>query len=161
MTCLAALLLTSCSIRRFVPQGEHFLNKNKVVIEGKDVEFDKSNIKTYITQEPFKTGFPHKTALWLYYVTEKSQGGFGRWINRYFGKVPEYYDNDAAINSAKQIEQYLNNRGYFNSKVTLKTKKETAPGQCHLYHRSHRAIPYQQDRLPDRGHGAGPASDAS
>lgn len=124
MTCLTAVLLASCSIRRHVPEGSYFLDQNKVVIKGEHLEFDKSNIKAYIHQEPFKTGFPHKTALWIYYVTEKSQGRFGKWINKYLGKVPEYYDNDAAINSTKQIEQYLNNRGYFNSKVTLNTKKK-------------------------------------
>ena len=126
LTCLAALLLSSsCSIRRFVPKDSQFLYKNKVVIQDTPVEFTKSDVKAYITQEPFKTGIPYKWGLWFYYVTEKSQGKFWKWINTHLGTVPEYYDNDAAINSAKQIEQYLNNRGYFNSKVTLETKRKS------------------------------------
>lgn len=122
LICLAALLFTSCSIRRFVPDGSQFLDKNKVVVKSDDVEFGKSDIKAYINQEPFNARFPHKAELWFYFVTEHSQGSFGKWINKHFGKVPEYYDNNAAINSKKQIEQYLDNRGYFNSRVTLTTK---------------------------------------
>ena len=121
---LTALLLTSCSIRRHVPQGSQFLDKNKIVIQNGPIEVQKSEIKNYISQEPMKTGFPYNLGLWCYYVTENSKGKFGQWINKHFGKEPEYYDYNAAINSARQIEQYLNNRGYFNSKVTLETKKQ-------------------------------------
>ena len=124
LICLAALLLSSCSIRRLVPKNEQFLYKNKIVIKDTPVEFTKSEVKSYITQEPFKTEIPYKWGLWFYYKTKNSQGKFGRWINKYLGRTPEYYDNDAAVNSARQIEQYLNNRGYFNSKVTLETKRK-------------------------------------
>ena len=122
LICLAVLLLTSCSISRRVPKGSLFLDKNKVVIKDSKVEFEKSDIKSYIIQEPAKARFPHKMGLWFYYVTEHAQGGMGKWINKRLGTVPEYYDNNAAINSKRQIEQYLDNRGYFNSKVAVEAK---------------------------------------
>ena len=116
---LLLALLSSCSISRFVPENQHFLDKNTVVIEGKKVEFTKSEVSSYITQKPHQVRFPFKFSTWFYYVTEDlTQKPFWRWINKTIGRTPEYYDKEAAYFSARQIEQYLNNRGYFNSKVT-------------------------------------------
>ena len=124
LVCLAAFLLSSCNtIRRFVPEGSHLLNKNKVVIENGPVAFKKSDVSSYIQQQPIKTSYPFRIPLWFHYITQNKQGSFGKWINQHLGKQPEYYDPNATVNSARQIEQYLNNRGYFNSKVTTEAKR--------------------------------------
>jgi outer membrane protein assembly factor BamA len=112
-------LLASCSIRRFVPENQHFLHGNKVEITEKKVAFSKSDVSSYIIQKPHKVQFPTKFTTWLYYVTENNSGhGFKYWINEHFSKKPEYYDADEATTSAQQIEQYLDNIGYFHAKVT-------------------------------------------
>ena len=117
------LLMSSCCVKKFVPENQHFLHKNKVVIKGDKVEFTKSDVSDYITQKPHKVRFPNKFSTWFYYKTEDlTDKGFWRWCNKAFGREPEYYDADAAYYSARQIEQYLDNRGYFNSKVTNKVK---------------------------------------
>ena len=124
LVCLAALLLSSCNtIRRFVPEGSYLLNRNKVVIENGPVEFRKSDLSGYIQQQPIRTIYPFRLPLWFHYITQNKQGGFGKWVNRHLGKEPEYYDPNATVHSARQIEQYLNNRGYFHSKVTTQAKK--------------------------------------
>ena len=124
LVCLAALLFSSCTaIRRFVPEGSYLLNKNKVVIDNGPVEFKKSDVTNYILQEPTRTLYPFRLPLWFHYVTQNKQGRLGKWINAHLGKEPEYYDPNATVNSARQIEQYLNNRGYFHSKVTYQAKQ--------------------------------------
>lgn len=124
LVCLAAVLLSSCTtIRRFVPEGSYLLNKNKVVIKNGPVDFKKSDVSGYIQQKPVRTQFPFRLPLWFYYITEHKQSGFAKWINHHLGKQPEYYDPNATANSARQIEQYLNNRGYFHSKVTTQAKR--------------------------------------
>ena len=121
---LFCLLLTSCRIGRFVPEGKYFLDKNIVEIESdNDVEFTKSQVSSYITQETHRVRFPNGFTTWLYYVTKDNKGkGFKHWINEHFTKEPEYFDPNEVKASIKQMEQYLNNRGYFRSKVTSKTK---------------------------------------
>lgn len=110
-------------MNRFVPENEHFLHQNNVVIKGKKVEFTKSEVSSYITQKPHKVVFPLKFSTWFYYVTEDlNDRCFWGWLNKNIGREPEYYDEEAAYQSARQIEQYLDNRGYFNSKVTNKVK---------------------------------------
>ena len=120
---LTAIILSSCRINRFIPEDKAFLNSNNVVIEGKRVGFTKSEVSSYITQKPFKVRFPFRFPLWLYYVTENNSGhGFKHWINENLSKKPEYFDDSEVGIATKQIEQYLENRGYFNAKVTSKVK---------------------------------------
>lgn len=119
LSCVIVTLLASCSIKRFVPENQHFLHNNNVEIKEKHVAFSKSDISSYITQKPHKVQFPIKFTTWLYYVTENNSGhGFKHWVNEHFSRKPEYYDANEATASARQIEQYLDNIGYFHAKVT-------------------------------------------
>lgn len=121
---LVTTLFTSCSIKRFVPESSAFLDKNKVEIKNKDVDIKASDLKSYITQKTFSARFPFRSGLWWYYITEnKTDKKFWRWINNHFGTQPEYYDANASVYSIQQLEQYLNNIGYFNSKVTYRVEK--------------------------------------
>ena len=108
---------------RYVPEGKYFLDKNIVEIEGDEkVEFTKSEVSAYTTQQPHRVKFPTKFSTWLYYVTEDNSGsGFAHWINEHLSKKPVYFEPNEVKATAKQMEQYLNNRGYFHSKVTTKT----------------------------------------
>ena len=122
LICLFGMMLASCRVGRFVPEGQHFLDKNVIEIEGEKVEFSKSDVSSYITQKPHRVRFPFKFTTWLYYVTEENKGtGFKHWINEHLTKQPEYFNASEIKPSAKQMEQYLNNIGYFNSKITTNT----------------------------------------
>lgn len=143
---LALTLLASCSIRRFVPEGQFFLHKNNVKIEQeKEVEFSKSDVSDYITQGTHKVKFPTKFSTWLYYVTEKSEKGLWHWVNKNLAREPEYYDALAAYNSARQIEDYLDNRGYFNSKVTNTVKYNGYRAKA--YYVIHPSTPYRISKV--------------
>ena len=86
---LTALLLTSCRVNRFVPEGKHFLYKNTVEIDHKGTEFTKSDVSKYITQKPFKVRFPTRFPVWLYYITEDNSGkGFKHWVHEHLAKTP-------------------------------------------------------------------------
>lgn len=126
---LTVFLFSSCGIKRFIPEGQHFLHENKVEIKDKKVEFKKSDVSPYIAQKTHKVSFPTRFPTWLYYVTEKkTDKSFWRWVNENLTRKPEYYDAESARNSARQIAQYLDNRGYFHSKVTnsVRFKKHKA-----------------------------------
>lgn len=120
---LTAVLLSACSVRRFVPEGKYLIKENKIKVDGKKVEFSKSDLSTYIVQKPYRV-FPESNFRpWVYYVTEhKTDKRFWKWINENIGKKPEYFDKNAANNSSKQMEQYLNYRGYFNSQTSNSVK---------------------------------------
>lgn len=145
---LLATLFASCSIKRFVPEGSAFLDKNKVEIKEKKVDFKSSDLSHYITQSTFNARFPSRWGLWCYYVTENSNKKFWQWINEYIGRQPEYFDADATVYSIQQMEQYLNNRGYFHSKVTCDVK-EVSRRKKHLVKAIYKVYPTEPYRISE------------
>ena len=143
---LTAILLSSCCVNRYVPEGKYFLHKNTVEIDGKRVEFSKSEVSSYITQKPHKVRFPMRFTTWLYYVTEKNKGsGLKHWINENLSKKPEYYNASEVSRSARQMEQYLDNRGYFNSKVT--SKVDLKKKRARVTYTIHPSKPYRISKI--------------
>lgn len=119
---LTAFLFGSCNVGRHVPEGKYFLDKNIVEIEGEKIAVTKSEISSYTTQKPHRVKFPTKFSTWLYYVTEDNKGsGFAHWINEHLSKKPVYFEPNEVKTTTIQMEQYLNNRGYFHSKVIAQT----------------------------------------
>ena len=70
---LVAVLMSSCSIRRFVPEGKYLVQSNKVVIEEKDTQISKSGISKYISLKPYKSTFQTNFPTWIYYHWDRHQ----------------------------------------------------------------------------------------
>ena len=133
-----AILMSSCSLRRFVPEGKYLVQSNKVVIEKKGTEISKSSVSKYISLKPYRTTFQTNVPTWIYYKSERRPNSvFWKWMNKNFGNQPSYYDKAEADKSAEQMMRYLDNIGYFNSKVThtVDTKKwrKRAKVTYHIY----------------------------
>ena len=144
---LVAILMSSCSLRRFVPEGKYLVRSNKVVIEEKGTEISKSGISKYISLRPYRTTFQTNVPTWIYYKWErKPKSVFWKWMNKNFGKPPVYYEVAEANNSMTQMMRYLDNVGYFNSQVTheVKTKKRRKTAKI-TYH----VFPAQPYRVKD------------
>ena len=132
---LAAVLMSSCSIRRFVPDGKYLVKKNTVVIEEKSTEINKSKLSSYISLKPYKETFQTNVPTWIYYKSERRpNSNIWKWASNHFGKEPVYYERSAANNSARQMARYLDNVGYFHSKVnhTVQTKGKKAKVTYHV-----------------------------
>ena len=118
-----SVVLSSCSLNRFVPEGKYLVKKNKVTIEKKGTEISKSSLSSYIALKPYKTVLQTNIPTWIYYQSAcRPNSGFWKWMHRNFGNEPVYYDISEANRSADQMALYLNHVGYFNSKVTHKVK---------------------------------------
>ena len=131
MILLSALMLTmsSCSLRKYVPEGKYLVKKNTIVIEKDNTEISKSNLSNYISLKPYKEILESDTPIWIYYKSKKHPNSkFWAWLNRSVGKEPTYYEKTDANYSAKQMALYLGNIGYPNSKVnsSVKTKRYKA-----------------------------------
>ena len=121
---LAVLLMSACSINRFIPEGKSLVKSNKIVIEDQKTQISKSGLSNYITLKPYKNTFQTKIPTWIYYKSERRpNNSVWKWLNKNFGRQPVYYDATEAQNSANQMMRYIDNVGYFHSKVdhTVKT----------------------------------------
>ena len=120
---ILSLLFSSCSIRRFVPEGKYLVKSNKVVIEEKGTSISKSGVSKYIMLKPYKNSLATNVPTWVYYKSERRpKSRVWRWLNENFGRKPIYYDKAEADRSADQMMRYLDKVGYFHSKVTHEVK---------------------------------------
>ena len=116
---LLAMLLPSCGVSRFVPEGKHLVKKNTIVIEGEKTEISKSELASYITLKTYKNTFQTNFPTRIHYKAQQAPtSGFWKWMDKTFGKEPVYYDLSEADHSARQMMLYLDKVGYFHSKVT-------------------------------------------
>ena len=131
-----AVAMSSCNINRFVPEGKYLVKKNNIVIEEKKTKISKSGLSSYITLKPYKDAFQTNIPTWFYYKSEqRPDSKIWAWMNKTFGKTPIYYDVKDANNSSTQMMRYLDNVGYFHSKVkhTVKTRRKKATVTYHVY----------------------------
>ena len=129
------LLLSSCNINRFVPEGKYLVQKNKVVVENEYKEVTSTGLSKYITQKPYKNFWETNFKTWVFFKAERNpKSKFWKWMNDRFGKEPVYYEKIGADNSAKQMMRHLDNVGYFHSKVThtVETRKRKATVTYHV-----------------------------
>lgn len=131
-----AVAMSSCNINRFVPEGKYLVKKNNIVIEEKKTKISKSGLSSYITLKPYKDAIQTNIPTWFYYKSEqRPDSKIWAWMNKTFGKTPVYYDVKDANNSSTQMMRYLDNVGYFHSKVkhTVKTRRKKATVTYHVY----------------------------
>lgn len=116
------LLLSACGTYKLAQKP--LLNRNKVVIHGDKHELDKDEVKALITQQPNKKILGlWRFKLYAYQAPDRGkENNFKNWMRRSFGEPPVFYDPQIVDNTKHQIEIYLKNSGYFNSKVWAESK---------------------------------------
>lgn len=115
------LFLASCSGTRYIPENKLLLHKNKVQIKAEKTSFSKSDLSILISQKRNNSFLGTRFRLWTFYVTEnKTDKKVWKWVHNVVGNPPVYFDENQSSTSTQQMTQYLQNVGYFNSKVSYK-----------------------------------------
>lgn len=111
------LLLNACSPTRHLEEGEQLLTRVK--IESSSTNKYTSDLKSLPKQQPNKKLlglFKLYLGIYnLYYNKPDSK------IRQKIGEPPVVYDSSSIRASKEIIKKYLNNKGYYNSKVTANT----------------------------------------
>ncbi|MDA3821883.1 MAG: hypothetical protein PF450_04620, partial [Bacteroidales bacterium] len=87
-------------------------------IEDEGSEIPKEEYRNYIKQKPNKRFLGWKFWLSIYNLSGENAE---KWHNRYLkklGEPPVSYSEDLSANSAQQLEMFLFNKGFFDSKVS-------------------------------------------
>ena len=125
---LLSLLVGSgaCSTTKYVGEGEYLLNK--VIVKSDDKSIATSDLKRNIKQKPnLKILGIWRFHLGLYNLSGKNKSkGINKWLSR-IGEEPVVYEDFQTKRSLKQLEIYLQKRGYYNAElrdsVSFKRKK--------------------------------------
>ncbi len=85
------------------------------------MKLETDDIKGYIEQHPNKKLFGlFRFKLWAYNkATNGKDSKFNKWHKNSVGEKPTIFDSISARESAKEMELYLDNIGYFNAKVSF------------------------------------------
>lgn len=142
---LAILVLgSSCNTGKYLKEGESYVNKNIIKFDTKQkIEKKRSlayELSTLYKQNPNdKVLWLFKARLWFHYKTNqpKDTTKVDRWIQRVIAEPPSIYDTLQTEETAKAMQYFLQNRGYYNAKVTFeetrKKKKNTTNSTITYY----------------------------
>ena len=111
------LILSSCNLTKFVPEGEYLLNKVSIQTDNKDIK--REDLKEYLRQTPNAAVFgAFRMQLGVYSLAGKDTT---KWFNRTLKRIgdpPVIYNSSLTSLSVQQLQLVIQNRGYVNAKVT-------------------------------------------
>jgi len=107
----------SCRSTKYVPDDSYLLNKVEIDNEAKDIS--KEELRYYIRQrENVKILGFWRFHMGLYNLSGRDDSkGFNKWLRR-IGEEPVLYDELLKQKSSEQLRQFLNNKGYYNARVS-------------------------------------------
>ena len=113
-------LFCSCSVNKFIPEGQYLLDEVSIVSDTKEVQ--PSSFYTYIRQNPNAKWFSLvRVPLHIYCLSgQDSTQAFNRFLRR-LGDEPVIYNPSVAEKSKKEIEKAVKNMGYMRATVHLDT----------------------------------------
>lgn len=114
------LLLTGCSVGRFVPEGEYLLDR--VSIHSDSAELKVSPLQGYIRQHPNNRWFSLARVPLLPYMISGTDST--KRINRFLwriGEKPVIYDSLQANRCLRDLTAAVRNMGYLDAEVQLQT----------------------------------------
>lgn len=111
---IAGVLLSSCQLTKYVPEGQYLLAKSKIEVDNREI--DRKELKIYMKQRPNARilGF-WKFHLWLYNLSspKKDKG----WLKR-IGEPPVIYNEYQTRATFDEFKRYMHNKGYYRASVT-------------------------------------------
>jgi outer membrane translocation and assembly module TamA len=138
------ILLSSCSVRKYVPAGQSLYVGNSVKVTPDTLSKPKvadlaTSLEAIVKPPPNATifGFPWK--VWFYYwIGEpKDEGGLRSWFRKKLGQPPVYANQRIVDINARNMVGFMDNEGYYKSsasgKLNYKQKKRTATAEYEAY----------------------------
>ncbi len=140
-------LFPSCSITKYVPEGDYLLNKVELKTDdGKKKDINVSLLRDYVKQTPNSRLFSlFRTSLATYSLSGRDTT---RWMNRLLrslGDPPVIYDSLLTLRSCQELQQELRNEGYMRAVVTANTRKHGK--KIKVTYRLHPGEPFYINRL--------------
>ena len=117
---LGVLMLFSCSVKKFIPEGEFLLNDVDIVSNTNPANATKAS--NYIRQKPNAKWFSLvKVPMYTYSLSGLDSTKWGNRVLRRLGEKPVIYSDKLAEATRYNIQQMLLNDGYLHARVDLET----------------------------------------
>jgi outer membrane protein insertion porin family len=127
---MIVLLLSffSCSIKKYIPEGEHLYTAHKLTLETSINKQDRSRLESELTPlirpNPNSSILGQRFGLWAYYKGQQEKPGFiNRYLARKFGEEPVYLSSVQPQRTEGILLNRLENKGYFLGSSTSEISK--------------------------------------
>ena len=123
---LAFLLIYSCSIEKYIPEGKQLYTGAELELETisdlKDIKEVKTELFNLIEPNPNTTFLGMKPALFFHYKAQREKPGFFyKFLNKSFGEEPVYFSDVNTERVEELILNRLDNNGFFYSRSDSET----------------------------------------
>ena len=122
LTILIIFNLSGCSVKKYLDENQVLINRYSINVKGKHPTISDTELRTLLKPNPNRKFFFFRLKLWAYYRYKNKQTKFNTWLNKHFGEEPSIYNVVTLDNITHNMIRYLNNVGYFHSKVEHSTK---------------------------------------
>lgn len=115
---VVSLLITACSVNKFIPEGNYLLNKVTIRSDNPSVKTDDFN--PYVRQNPNARWFSlFRLPMYIYSLSWRdSTNRFNRFLQK-IGDKPVIYSEQKALETKEQIQMAVRNLGYMGATVDL------------------------------------------
>src|SRR5690606_17184988 len=121
--------IQSCSVKKFIPEGEQLYTEGEVDMEAdfripdkKEIE---SELNALLKPEPNSKILGMRIGLWAHYKGSQENPGFiNRFLKRKLGEEPVYFSQVNTEKTEDLIFNRLENRGFFYSMVESKVTRK-------------------------------------
>ena len=126
---LLGMVTVSCSVNKYIPDGEYLLNDNIYEVEKDSLTDDQyaevsavmSEAGSYSVQAPNTELLGMRLGLIVYCFSNPDKDN---WLNNFIrkqGSAPIIFDRSSMYVTARQLKLLLDSKGCFNSEVTYRT----------------------------------------
>ena len=133
-------MLASCSVSKFIPDGERMLNSVEIISYNK--ENKSAEARSYVRQNPNSKWFSLvKVPMYIYCMSGKDSTKAINKALRKIGEAPVIYDKKQAELTRSNIEKMLHNDGYLHATVdhdTIASKKKNRVDAVYYLHERNR-----------------------
>jgi len=118
---LATAFLSSCASTKFVPEGSHLLNKVEIKVDEKGQSG--KDLSRFLRQEPnFKVFGLYRLYLSIYNLSGRDSTKWRNKTLRLIGEKPVVYDPFQTYRSERELQKYMQTKGYINAEVGSKAE---------------------------------------
>lgn len=112
------IFLSGCSVKKYINKDEYLVGKYIIKIDNKPEEIELFELRTLLRPKPNKKFLGSRWKLRNYFKYKQKKSKFNKWRDKNFGEYPVYFDESQVERSDYKLERYLDNIGFFKSKVT-------------------------------------------
>ena len=109
--------VSSCSVKKFIPEGQHLSQKYSVKIVNKTDKIPMSELRGLIKPKPNSKFLIWKPKLYIHFRNLQKPTKFNTWLNKNYGEEPVYTYNHDLEKVKRNMGRYLSNIGFFNSDI--------------------------------------------